>query len=143
MTLKEIINALNKIAISQPLVNSVVKTGDIYSINENPDTEYSVFCAVQQTHNLDPELNIMSYNFVLYYVDRLTSDKNNKIDVQSTGLQVLTNIVKKFADEYEDVAQLGDNISFEVFTDSFNDLCAGAYATVTILADVYPCIETY
>lgn len=143
MTLLEITRALNRIALSQPLVNSVVESGNIYELNENPDVKYATFCAVQQTHSLDPETSIMSYNFVLYFVDRLTSNSSNKVDVQSTAIQVLTNIIKSFADEYEDVAELNQSISYEVFTDSFNDLCAGAYANVTIEADVYPCVETF
>lgn len=143
MTLKEIVNALNRIAESQPLVNSVIKSGNVYDINESADVEYATFCAVQQSHSLNPETSIMNYNFTLYFVDRLTSDSSNKIDIQSTAIQVLTNIVKSFADEYEDYVELAESVTYEVFTESFNDLCAGAYATVTFETDVYPCIETF
>lgn len=143
MTLKEIFNALNRIAGAQPLINSVVETGDIYDINEKADVEFSVFCAVNATHTYSVEENLMNYTFVLYYVDRLTSDQSNKIDVQSSAIQVLNNIIKTFSDEYGDVAEITNSVSYEVFTESFKQLCAGAYATVTIQADVYPCIETY
>ena len=143
MTLKEIFNSINEIAAKQPLVNTVIKSGDIYDINEKADVEFSVFCAVQQAHTLSPEDNIMNYQFILYHVDRLTSDGSNKIDVQSTAIQVLTNIIKTFADEYGDIAELSDTVTYEVFTDSFKQLCAGAYATLTIQADVWPCLETY
>lgn len=143
MTLKEIFNALNRIAGAQPLINSVVETGDIYDINEKADVEFSVFCAVNATHTYSVDENLMNYTFVLYYVDRLTSDQSNKIDVQSSAIQVLNNIIKTFSDEYGDVAEITDSVSYEVFTESFKQLCAGAYATVTIQADVYPCIETY
>lgn len=143
MTLKQIFNALNRIAGAQPLINSVVETGDIYDINEKADVEFSVFCAVNATHTYSVDENLMNYTFVLYYVDRLTSDQSNKIDVQSSAIQVLNNIIKTFSDEYGDVAEITNSVSYEVFTESFKQLCAGAYATVTIQADVYPCLETY
>lgn len=143
MTLKEIVNAINRIARQQPLINSIIESGDIYELNEKADVEFSAFCAVQTAHTLNKSENIMNYQFTLYFVDRLTSDGSNKIDVQSTGIQVLTNIIKTFEDLYEDEAELAETINFEVFTESFKQLCAGAYATVTIQSDVYPCIETY
>lgn len=143
MTLKEIFNALNQIALQQPLVNSVIESGDIYDVNEKADVEFSVFCAVQQTHTLNKDENVMNYQFVLYYVDRLTNDGSNKIDAQSTGIQVLTNIIKTFENEYGDEVEIADAVNYEVFTESFKQLCAGAYATVIIQADIWPCVETY
>ena len=141
MTLLEIINQLNSIAISQPAINEYIKDGNIYSLNEKRNAHYAVFCCVQGTHSYNVADNLMTYQFILYYVDRLASDKNNKLQVQSTAVQALTNIIKTIS-EMNDEVEVG-SVDFTPFTDSFDGMCCGQYATISISVPADGCIEIF
>ena len=140
MNLKEVFDSLNNIALSQPDVNDYVKSGNVYDINKDGNIEFSVFCCTNSTHRYDIESARMDYTMILYYVDRLQSDGDNKIEVQSTGIQTLNNILRTFSNE-NDVEV--SNISYEVFTESFKQLCAGCYCTVTISVYDEGCTEIF
>lgn len=140
MTLKEIFNAFNELALKQPSISEIIKTGNIYTLNEQRNAKYAVFCAVQDVHSLDVENSVMNYRFFLYYVDRLSSDKDNKIEVQSTAIETLTNIIKVFANKYD--AEV-ISVDFNPFTDSFDGLCAGAYATINVSTFTDGCAEEF
>lgn len=140
MTLKEVIDSLNNIALSQPDVNDYIKSGNIYDLNSERNAKYSVFCCTQDVHNYDIENAAMDYRFIIYYVDRLQSDADNKLEVQSTGIQTLNNILRTFQRENDvDVT----NISHTVFTESFAGLCAGDYATFTVTVYDDGCEEKF
>ena len=140
MTLAEVIKALEGIAIMQPGVNKIISSGDIYDLNEDRDAKYAVFCATQGTHSYNYETGENTYNFTLFYVDRLSSDESNKIDIQSTALEVLKNILRTFSQEYDEVIPTSD---FEVFTERFAAHCAGAYTTVSINTFDNNCIDIF
>lgn len=140
MTLKEIFDKLNGIALKQPEISEIIKTGNIYTLNEMRNAKYAVFCAVQTVHTADLEKATNTYQFALYYIDRLTSDKDNKIEVQSTAIECLKNILRTLLRE-EDVDYR--NLEFNVFTDSFDGLCAGAYANVAIITPDEGCTELF
>lgn len=142
MTLKEIFDALNTIALRQPNINQYIKSGDIYDLNNDRNAKFSVFCATQAVHTQNFDEGTMVYNWYLFVADRLKSDSSNKIDVQSTAIQTLSNILKTFADEYADEATITE-ASYDVFTERFSELAAGGYATVAITVDDNNCLETY
>lgn len=140
MTLKQVIDKLNTIALSQPDVNDYIKSGNIYDLNSDRSIIYSVFCCTQGTHQFDFDNGLNTFNFILYYVDRLQSDGDNKVEVQSTAIETLKNVIRVFAKE-NDVEI--SNASFEVFTESFSSLCAGAYTSVSIVVDDDNCTEEF
>lgn len=140
MTLEETIKALNKIALDQPAVNEVIESGDIYDLNSHRSANFGVFCCTQGQHTTDIENGQNTYRFFLYYVDRLKSDNSNKIEVQSTALEVLKNIVRTFVREYD--AEIS-RFDFDVFTESFAQLCAGAYTTLDLVVDDDNCSTTF
>lgn len=129
MTLLETTKLINYVAASQPNINTVIESGDIFDLNkENFEVDYSAFCATQRTHTITDEF--INFNFVLYYVDRLTLDLSNKIEVQSTAIETLNNIRKTLYDMFLDTTlTVGD---IETFTQRFTAECAGAYMYVTI-----------
>lgn len=140
MNLKETIDKLNSIAISQPNVNDYIKSGNIYDLSENRNANFSVFCVTQGTHSYDFENGYNTFNFILYYVDRLTSDGNNKIEIQSTAIETLKNIIRTYSKETDvDIA----TADFEVFTESFAQLCAGAYTTISVIVDDNNCLDEF
>lgn len=137
MTLYELTNTIEKIADAQPNINSIVKSGDIYDLNKSEyEQEYSAFCATQRTHRFDDET--VTYNFVFYYVDRLTLDESNKIDIQSTACNVLMNIVLGLEDAGVLSVSYGD---ITTFTARFTSLCAGAYLNIGITVSRDLCYE--
>ena len=140
MTLKQVIDALNTIALSQPDVNDYIKSGNVYDLNSDRAVNYSVFCCTQGTHSYDYDNGLNTFNFILYYIDRLQSDGDNKVEVQSTAIETLKNVIRTFSKEYD--VEIS-NSSFEVFTQSFSALCGGAYTTVSIVVDDENCLESF
>lgn len=130
MTLMETINLLNYIAKHQPNVNGIVETGDIFDLNKDEyQQEYAAFCCTQRTHVVSEDFT--TYSFTLFYVDRLTLDKSNKIEIQSTAVQFFQNLIKTIRQKF---TNLDFNVSGEVvtFTERFSAECAGAYMNCEI-----------
>ena len=140
MTLKQITDALNAIALEQPAVRQAIESGNIYDLNEDRNARFGVFCATQQNHTYDLEEARMDYNFYLYYVDRLKSNEENKLEIQSTGIQVINNIMRTFQRLYDvDIT----NINYTPFTESFSEMCGGVYANITISVYDEGCTDIY
>ncbi len=129
MTLIEVVQRLKDIALQMPNVRTATE-GDVYdTLNTNPSVVYDVFHLTQGQHREDEEFDY--YVFNMFYISRLTDDYNNRLQVQSIGKTVLSNIIREFCDqidiEFPDETQL----MFNTFTEKFVDLCAGVYANVT------------
>ena len=69
----------------------------------------------------------------------ITSAKDNQIEVQSTGVQVLDNIIRILQDE----GIMATPYSFQPFNQRFNDECAGVFCNVTFEVLNAPCGETF
>lgn len=138
MTLLETIRTIERVAAAQPAVNMIVEN-DVFKLNACPDALYGVFAFVQGQHSGDISSDFISYNFTLFYVDRLTSAKDNQIEVQSTGVQVLDNIIRILQDE----GIMANPYSFQPFNQRFNDECAGVFCNVTFEVLNAPCGETF
>lgn len=124
MTLQETIKLLEYVAVNQPNVNGLVETGDIFDLNKDEyQQKYSAFCVTQNTHQIG--IDFTTYSFTLFYVDRLTLDKHNKLEIQSTAVQFFQNFIKTIQEK----APLLDIENGEVttFTEKFSAECAGAY----------------
>jgi len=127
MTLYETIHKIKEVANNNPAVNQIVEN-DIFKLNTLPDVRYGVFSYLQRQHYYRDGLNY--FRFVFYYVDRLTFDKGNEVEVQSTAIEVLTQIVRGL--ENLGIGYDGD-ITFNTFTERFTDECAGAWCEVTLI----------
>ena len=140
MTLYKVIDTIKMLSLKHPNVNSAYE-GNIYDImNANSQQKYASVVLTQQSHSQDE--NYDHYNFNIFYVDRLVDDmESNRVQIQSTGKSILSNIIKAFCEEFDAECE---NITFNTFTERFADECAGAYATITIdmLKDIY-CTEKY
>ena len=131
MTLKQIKDGLDEIALRQPSVNTVIEDGNIYTLNEMRNVRFGVYCTTQREHTYNVETSRMQFNFFLYYCDRLKSNEENKIEAQSTGIQTINNILRVFQDKYDvDVSE----VTYTPFTESFSEMTCGVYASVTITA---------
>lgn len=131
MTLYEIITELLNIASKQPNINYVGE-GDIYSLNTLPNIDYSVFFITQSNHQQGEDL--MTYNLTLYYLDRLAESSKNVLQIQSTAMLMLGNIINVFNQMNQDV-QINYDIDYTTFTHRLKDDCAGVFANVSISVD--------
>lgn len=128
MTLQQVIRTVEVIASKQPAVNMIVRN-DIFRLNEAPDARYGVFAWLQGQHTGSVGESLVRYSFTFFYADRLTADLGNQVEVQSTGVEVLTNILRVLDQRGISVA---DRYSFRTFNERFHDECAGVFCDVTL-----------
>ena len=127
MTLKEAIKVIELVASHQPSVNMIVEN-DVYRLNAKPDAKYGVFAWLQGQHSTSIDSNTLSLQFTFFYVDRLTSDKGNQVEIQSVGIQTLDNILRRL----DELGMWVSNYTFQAFNQRFVDECAGVFCNVTI-----------
>jgi len=133
---KRIIYQLIQSIWLQPVVRTIM-LNDVYRLNSLPNIEYGVVCIEAQDFNIQETYgDMLMGNFRLIYVDRLDYSKSNMIDVQSTGIDVLHNIIRQVD---EDIVEVQDQ-TYRPFTQKFKDECAGAYLNVKLgIAENYSC----
>lgn len=129
MTFKELIERIEAIAASQPSVKTIL-ADDVYKLNTYQDARYGVFAWTQNTHSGSLMSSEMDFSFNLFYIDRLQEDEGNLVDVYSTAVQVLDNIIRTLEAEGIGI----DTWQMQPFTQKFLDQCAGMYATITLSA---------
>ena len=139
ITLAKIIDVICAIASGERNINTVIQN-DIYELDGQPDTKYNVFGITQNIHSEDDQF--MYYNFNLYFINRVTNDeRSNEILNQSTGIQVLRNIIRKTV-EYLDI-EVNTDIQYFPFIQKFADACSGVYADVSFAVPIDLCVEDY
>lgn len=123
MTLYQVVEGLKNIALTHPNIRTA-KDGSVYDImNANPSLKYGAFVVTQTRHRTDEMFD--HYGFVLFYIDRLVDDlETNRLQIQSFGKQVLSNIVHSFCDEYDIDLPI---ITYTPFTQKFLDETSGMY----------------
>ena len=128
MTLFDIIRNLQAIAAQEPSVRSV-SDGDIYdALNAAVDIKYGCFHITQDTHTTNGDLDVWGLN--LFYIDRLLDNNENRLSIQSAGITILENVLKRFADTFG--AEYMNNIVYTPFTQRFKDNCAGVFCKISV-----------
>lgn len=132
----QLVDTVLGIAVEQEGVNQVGE-GDIYEINNMPNTLYPVVWIASTQAHVEHQ-NYFQYSLTFYYVDRLieSSNKaysNDNSHIVSTGINVLSNIIRKLRN-INDIYGIDEIINYTSFndTDVFADKCAGVYTTITI-----------
>lgn len=139
MTLAQLISIVERVAKQQPSLHMIVQS-DVFRINSAPTLRYGVFAWTQGQHT--GSINGMqTYNFTLFYVDRLNEDKSNQIGVQSVGCETIGNILRTLSEEFDiEVA----NYSIQPFNQRFTDECAGVFCNVSFqVLPTLACSETF
>jgi len=127
MNLSQLINAIEAAAGNQPTVASIVRN-DVFRLNAIPDAKYGVFAWLQGEHRTDAESGVMNFDFTFFYVDRLTFDKQNEIEIQSVGIETLENIILQL----EALGVFAGEHTFRTFNQRFSDDCAGVFCNITL-----------
>lgn len=136
MTLLELTNAIERLAVASPLIGYAASGSDVYDLNARTVKDYpAVYIMPDGVHTLTH--NATQYHLTIFYVDRLVADKTNAEQIFSTGIQVLSNLVRGIRD-LDGVLSVGDTVSIQNFINTeqekLSDVCAGAYAIVNISA---------
>lgn len=121
MNYNQVLHRIKKYTLSLPYVSSA-HIGDIYEyLNGKLNVIYATI-NIDITESTRND-NLTSYNVYLYYVDRLTQDKSNHIEIKTTAEQVLNSIVN-YASTIGDIT---DGWTIRFFEQQFTDYCAGGY----------------
>lgn len=138
MTLAQVIDIFEKVAMQQPSINMIVQN-DVFRINSSPSLKYGVFAWTQGQHS-GSIAGMTSFAFSFFYVDRLKEDLSNQVEVQSAGCETIGNILRAL-EEYD--IEVG-SYTMQTFNQRFTDECAGVFCNVTLsVPQVSACPETY
>ena len=132
MTLTEVIHTIEAVAGGQPTIHSIVRN-DIFRLNTYPDAKYSVFGWTQGQHAADISSSLITYRFTFFYIDRLTHDKSNQVEIQSVGLQVLDNIIRLLE---QNGVYSATEWTYTTFNQRFTGETAGVFASVAFQVPV-------
>lgn len=141
MSLYEFVKYMESIALLQPGINQIVP-GDVYTLNTLKDAEYGVFSWQHRQHLEDIEMDYRKYSFTLFYIDRETQDGSNILQAQSTGIDILSNIIRTVIEELE--ITVDSEPLYQPFEQRFKDECAGCYVNVVfVVPNDCVCPEEY
>lgn len=120
---KQVIEKLTE--LGKELGIKTVFVQDIYQINNNPDIFYPVL--VIESDETRETLDLWQYRFRLTYVDILAEDQSNLIDIQSTGMELLSKLLRDIPENWNLTSS-----SYRTFLQRFNDECSGVYCWITL-----------
>ena len=132
MTLSQVIRIIETVAGGQPTIHSIVRN-DIFRLNTIPNAKYGVFGWTQGQHASEIGSSLITYRFTFFYIDRLTADIGNQVEVQSVGIQALDNILR-LLDE-KGISPVSE-VTYNTFNQRFQDLTAGVFASVAFQVPV-------
>lgn len=131
MTLYDIIQTIESEAMAQPTINMIVEN-DPYKLDAEPSAEYALFAFRQTEHTANTDYTTITYGFEFFYIDRLTNDMRNQVEIQSVGLQTLDNIVRNLVDKGLYI----EEYRFTPFYQKFVDECSGMMCALNIIAPI-------
>lgn len=127
MTYYKLLKTLRQLSLKHYLLNEF-GDGDVYEYMNSGNHKYP--CLFITLSNISTDTESTQYKFTLFYIDRLTDDLSNKINVQSTGVEVIKHVLSKLVSEIGtfDVT----STDFTMFTEKFADMCGGVFCNVVM-----------
>lgn len=134
MTLLELTDAIEQLALTSPIVHYAASGANVYTLNDRTVKDYAaIYIMPDGTHTVTTDTT--RYHLTIFYIDRLTSDHSNSEQIFSSGIQVLTNLVRGIAD-IDGVADVNADLTVQNFIEpsreKMSDMCAGAYISATV-----------
>lgn len=127
MRLRNLLSHIRDKALAIKNINSF-STNDVYETYNKTDIRYSnlSFCPV----NAVREDNVMRYEFMVYYADRLLvfDHESNKNEIYETGVDIIMSLLNSLDDDI----MYDIPLQFTYFEQQFSDYLAGVYAQVTL-----------
>lgn len=132
MTLRTLLYEIAERGLSEKVIRSSYGGSDIYELNAIRDIHYPMLFTCPSGNHRVKE-NTTEYNITLYYLDRLIEDNSNEVEIFSTGIEQLKNLVIAIEDlgGVVEVEREYDMTNF-VETEAMNDKVAGAYCTIVV-----------
>lgn len=132
MNLKSLLKAIGELAFRQKLVNYSAAGTSLDQINGVEIEWYPLMFSSPTGTHLVKE-NTTRYEITMYYIDRLLSDYSNDVDVFSSAISNLENIINGIKN-IPGVVDVDSEYTIRNFTNTekMNDSLAGAYANVRI-----------
>jgi hypothetical protein len=127
MTYYSLLNTLKKLTQKHYLLNEFGE-GDVYEFMNSGNHKYP--CLFITLSNISVDEDSTQYNFTLFYIDRLTDDLNNKINVQTTGVEIVKQILARLVDEIGTLTV--NSVDYTMFTEKFADMCGGVFCNVVL-----------
>ena len=132
MNLYKIINDIKSTCMSHRDVQDF-HYGDIYDYENTKSLKYINTNFTLQSISSGLESDTKTINGVLFCVDRLTDNGDNKLIVQSRCTDILESILNRLTENYSGWSL--ENTVYEVFSTKFADLCAGCFCTFSLSVD--------
>lgn len=132
MNLKTLLKEIGEMGKKQKLVNFSAAGTSLEQINGMEIKWYPLlFSSPTGIHRVYQ--NTTTFDITLYYIDRLLSDMSNDIDIFSSSIENLKNIINGIKD-IPGVLEVEDGYEIRNFTETekMNDSLAGAYAQIRI-----------
>lgn len=127
MNFINLIKEIELLAVKHNLVSSFVEGDNVFEVNSS-DNLYPVVYLTSKPHQLGHPTS--TYNFYIYYVDRLLEDKSNRLFIQNAGMKAINDLILDIIElEKTDCAY---PIAINTFTEKFTDECAGVWAEISI-----------
>lgn len=132
MNLRILLKEIGEMAIQQKLVNFSAAGTSLDQVN-GMEVEWYPLLFNSPTGSHLVYQNTTTYDITLYYIDRLLEDYSNDIDIFSSSIENLKNIINGIKD-IPGVVEVNDGYTIRNFTNTekMNDRLAGAYAQVKI-----------
>lgn len=115
----ELIKEIENVALQHPLVNSFYT--DRYTVNDG-DVYYPAFIVTNDSISVGESTTIYNMNFL--YVDRLSESESNLVQIQSVGVDIISeiaNVIRECLD-----MNISTDMNLNVFRNQFADNVAGA-----------------
>lgn len=132
MTLKELTTKICETA-NDGRCHFAAAGGSIYAINSLTVRDYPLFfISPTKTHTVGR--NTTTYHLTGFYLDRMTQDMSNDIDIMSAGIEYLKNLLLKVG-KLEDIISVSETNQYTAFTETeaLNDLCCGCYVEFDVV----------
>ena len=132
MNLKTLLTEIGEMGKAQKLINFSAAGTSLDQINGMAIDWYPMLFS-SPTGNHTVLENTTTYEITLYYLDRLLPDYSNDIDIFSSAIEILKNLVNGIR-LIPGVVEVMNNYSIRNFasTEKMNDSLAGAYAVIRV-----------
>jgi hypothetical protein len=138
MTLNQIITRVRTLALSHHQVNDFY-FGDVQEFLANGEINYPAVFLEQQPGSISRTEKQQRFNFRLYALNRVgvsTDTEGNETEVLSDMNSVVSDIYAMLlSSTYQDDWMISDNVTVGYYTESLEDMVAGASIDIGVLID--------